>query len=144
MGYPKAALFSFCVAVVMYNALSTVLAALRAAHPKVATSASRRTGKDRTFSFYYLADEISGVWRGMAIAIPSEHWTAAFANLTTKQMAKRLLWLARRVDVNEFLTNPYGPKKRKPKPKNTTRGGHVSTYQILKKRKKAKKKTAKH
>ncbi len=144
LGYPKAALFSFCVAVVMYNALSTVLAALRATHPKVATSASRRTGKDRIFSFYYLADEISGVWRGMAIAIPSEHWTVAFANLTPKQMAKRLLWLARHVDVNEFLTNPYGPKKRKPKPKNTTRGRHVSTYQILKKRKKTKKKTVKN
>lgn len=135
LGYPKAALFSFCVAVVMYNALSTVLAALRVTHPKVATSQSRTSGKERIFSFYYLADEISGVSRGMAIAIPAEHWTAAFANLTAKQMAKKLLWLVRRVDVKPFLTNPYGTKVRTKKPKKTTRGGHVSTYRILQKRK---------
>jgi hypothetical protein len=135
LGYPKAALFSFCVAVVMYNALSTLVAAMRMAHPEVATAASRTTGTQRTFSFYYLADEISGVSRGMAIAIPAEYWTTAFAKLTTKQMAKRLLWLARRVDVKQFLTNPYGPKTRRSGFKNMTPGGHVSTHQILKKRK---------
>jgi len=140
LGYPKAALFSFCVAVVMYNALSTVIAAMRATHPEVATSQSRTSGEERTFSFYYLADEISGVSRGMAIAIPADDWTDTFATQTTKQMAKKLLWLAGRVDVKQFLTNPYGPKTRKKKRKMTTRGGHVSTYQILQKRKPKKKK----
>lgn len=136
LGYPKAALFSFCVAVVMYNALSAVVAALRAAHPEAATSASSATGEERALSFYYLADEISGVSRGMAIAIPAEHWTAAFADLTAKQMAKKLLWLARHVQVEQFLTNPYGKKSRQPPTKKkATRGGHVSTCQILKKRK---------
>jgi len=134
LGYPKAALFSFCVAVVMYNALSTVIAAMRVTHPEVATSESRTSGQQRTFSFYYLADEISGVARGMAIAVPAACWTDAFASLTTKQMAKTLLWLARRVDVKQFLTNPYGPKARKKKPKTTTRGGHVSTHRILQQR----------
>jgi len=136
LGYPKAALFSFCVAVVMYNALSTVIAAMRVAHPEVATSQSRTSGQERTFSFYYLADEIRGVSRGMAIAIPAEYWTEAFASLTTKQMAKKLFGLARRVDVKQFLTNPYGPKKRKKKPKMTTRGRHISTQRILQQRKK--------
>ncbi len=144
LGYPKAALFSFCVAVVMYNALSTVIAAMRVTHPEVATSESRASGRERTFSFYYLADEISGVWRGMAIAIPAECWTIAFASLTPKQMAKKLLWLARRVNVKQFLTNPYGPKARKKKTEMTTRGRHVSTHRILQQRKKTqKKKTAK-
>ncbi|MBV8432340.1 MAG: IS4 family transposase, partial [Solirubrobacterales bacterium] len=32
LGYPKAALFAFCVALVSYNVLSTVKAALRAVH----------------------------------------------------------------------------------------------------------------
>jgi hypothetical protein len=32
LGYPKAALFAFCVALVSYNVMSTVKAALRAAH----------------------------------------------------------------------------------------------------------------
>lgn len=143
MGYPKAALFSFCVAVVMYNALSTVIAAMRVTHPKVATSQSRTSGKQRTFSFYYLADEISSVSRGMSIVISAEHWSEAFAFLTPKQMAKLLLRLARRVDVKQFLTNPYSPKTRKEKPKMTTRGRHVSTHKILQQRKQKDKATAK-
>jgi len=137
LGYPKAALFSFCVAVVMYNALNAVIAAMRVTHPQVATSQTRTSGRERTFSFYYLADEISGISRGMAIAIPTNHWTDAFASSTTKQMAKKLLWLARRVDVRQFLTNPYGPKKRRKKPKATTSSGHVSTYRLLRQRKQA-------
>jgi len=121
------------MAVVMYNAMSVVLAALRATHPEVARS-STTTGaakKRVTFSFYYLADEISGVARGMAIAIPTEYWTNAFARLTPKQLAKKLLWLASRVNIEEFLTNPYGPQQRRKKRKMTTRGGNVSTHRIL-------------
>lgn len=137
LGYPEAALFGFCLAVVMYNVLSVVQAALRATHPKVATS-SKGTGaaqKQATFSFYYLADEISGVARGMEIAIPAHHWTAAFAKLTPKQLAKKLLWLARRVEVETFLTNPYRPQQRRKQRKMTTRGGNVSTHRILQQRK---------
>ena len=137
LGYPEAALFGFCLAVMMYNAISVVLAALRATHPEVVTP-STRTGtakKKITFSFYYLADEISGVARGMAIAIPTQYWTNAFAKPTPKQLAKKLLWLASRVKVEEFLTNPYGPQQRRKRRKMTTRGGNVSTHRILQKRK---------
>jgi hypothetical protein len=137
LGYPEAALFGFCLAVVMYNAMSVVLAALRATHPEVATTstASGTANKNITFSFYYLADEISGVSRGMAIAIPAEYWTNAFAKLTPKQLGKKLLWMARQVNVEQFLTNPYGPQRRRKERKMTTRGGHVSTHQILQERK---------
>ena len=51
------ALFAFCVALVSYNVLSTVKAALRAAH-----------GADEiteAFSGYYLADEVRMSYRGM-------------------------------------------------------------------------------
>ena len=141
MGYPKAALFSFCVAVVMYIAFGTVIEAMRVTYPEVATSQLRTSGHERTFSFYYLADEIGGVSRGMAIAIPTARWADAFASLTTKQKTTRLLWLARYVDLNQFLTHPYGPKTRKKKPKMTTRGKHVSTHRILQQRKKIAKTT---
>jgi hypothetical protein len=49
-------------------------------------------------------------------------------------MAKTLLWLARRVKVDQFLTNPTGVKKRK-KPRPIQHGGHVSTHRILQQRK---------
>lgn len=137
LGYPEAALFGFCIALVTYNAVSTVLAALRVAHPQAASTTSTSAGSARRrtkFSFYYLADEIAGVWRGMAIAVSAEHWTATFAGLNPQQMAKRLMWLARRVDVERFLTNPYGPQQRRKPKKMTTRAHHVSTYRLLQQR----------
>ncbi|WP_250126798.1 hypothetical protein [Chroococcidiopsis sp. CCMEE 29] len=50
MGYPKAALFSFCVALVAYNLLSVVKATRRSVHG---------TGKiEAGVSNYYLVEEI--------------------------------------------------------------------------------------
>jgi hypothetical protein len=130
LGYPDAALFGFCLTVVMYNALSTVIAALQVARPEVATA----TGKKQKLSFYYLADEIAGVWRGMALVIPASCWTKTFAQRTPAQMAKKLLWLARHGPIDPFLTNPARVKKRK-KRRIIQHGGHVSTYKILQQRK---------
>ena len=130
LGYPDAALFAFCLAMVMYNALSTVTASLRRAHPKALTE-SEKTKRPRKFSFYYLADEIAGVWRGMEIAVAPALWTEAFARKTPRQMGRTLLALARTVKPERFLTNPYGPQRRRKRRPMTTRGGHVSTQRIL-------------
>ena len=66
LGYPKAALFGFCVALVSYNILSVVLAALRSIHgiQKI----------EKEVSSYYLADEIRGTYRSMMITIPPKEW----------------------------------------------------------------------
>jgi hypothetical protein len=150
LGYPDAALFGFCLAVVMYNAVSTVMAAIRAAHPTLLQRpprqpanvhgrpkmANRTAKKDPPrLSFDYLADEIAGVWRGMAIAVPSPQWRAAFAKQTPSQLAKLLLWLARKTHVDRFLTNPDRPQQRRKRRLMTTTGGHVSTYRLLQNRK---------
>jgi hypothetical protein len=133
LGYPPAALFGFCLAVVMYNALNTVIAALRTAHWRELAD-RKKAGKRARLSFYYLADEIAGVWRGMALVIDPQKWTATFARQSLRQMAKILLWLARRTRIECFLVNSSGRKKRK-KPRPITHGGHVSTYRILQERK---------
>jgi IS4 transposase len=130
LGYPEAALFGFCLAVVMYNALSAVMAALRVARLEVAAASKKK----QKLSFYYLADEIAGVWRGMALVIPTPRWTKTFAHRTPAQMAKLLLWLARQGPLEPFLTNPARVKKRK-KRRIIQHGGHVSTYRILAQRK---------
>ena len=132
LGYPDAALFGFCLAVVMYNALSAVMAALRVARPEIAASAKNK----QKLSFYYLADEIARVWRGMALVVPESYWTKTFAQRTPAQMAKLLLGLARHGPIDSFLTNPARVKKRK-KRRIIQHGGHVSTYKILQKRKHA-------
>jgi IS4 transposase len=56
LAYPKAALFGFCVALLAFNVLSVVKAALRAAHGAAKIEA--------ILSTYYLAEEIAGTYRG--------------------------------------------------------------------------------
>jgi hypothetical protein len=56
LGYPKAALFGFCVAVVAYNALAVVKASLRSVHGTAKVQ--------EEVSSYYLAEEVAGTYRG--------------------------------------------------------------------------------
>lgn len=121
LGYPRAALFGFCVGVVIYNLLSVVKASLRAAH-----------GADKIeqdLSTYYMADEISSVWRGMMIAIPAPHWSQAFRDLSVAKLAQLLVKLARAVYLPRYQKHPRGPKK--PPPKRSGNKPHVSTARIL-------------
>lgn len=81
LAYPKAALFSFAMALVAYNILATLRAALGSVHG---------IGKIETgLSDFYLVDEIQGTYRGMLIAIPSPHWQQ-FGTLSWVQMAQVL------------------------------------------------------
>jgi hypothetical protein len=136
LAYPKAALFGFCLALVLFNVMSVIKAALRAA-------AKGSAEPKEKLSTYYLADEIAGVSRGMAIAIPAPHWEVAFAGLTPKQLAAALKWLAKKVDLQRFQTNPWTPKSAQPKRISGNRGNHVSTYELLLQRKKQPKPRAK-
>jgi IS4 transposase len=127
LGYPPAALFGFCLALVAYNVLSVVRAALRSVHGAEKV--------DREVSTYYLAEEIGAVTRGMMIAIPSPHWTDAFGNRSAKQMAELLKALAKQVNLHHFRKHRRGPKKPRPKRVFYKRTPHVSTARILAERK---------
>jgi IS4 transposase len=123
LGYPKAALFAFCVALVAYNLLSVVKAALRSVHgAKVVTE---------EVSGYYLADEVAGTYRGMMIAIPEEEW-AVFQDLSPVELGQVLHDLARKVRLSEFRKQPRGPKKPQPKRRIEGQQNHVSTAKLLK------------
>lgn len=122
LGYPKAALFAFCMALVAYNVLSVVQAALRAAHGEQIVA-------DQV-SFYYLCDEVAATYRGLLIAIPAEYWTRNYAELTPAQMAKCLVRMAEQIDLSRYRKHKRGPKKPKPTLNKTNRG-HASTARIL-------------
>lgn len=126
LGYPKAALFAFCLALLAFNAVSVLKASLRAVHGEETVQ--------QTVSGYYLSLEIRGTYDGMMIAIPEEHWTV-FRTLTTRKLATLLKQIARHVNLSRYRKHPRGPKK--PPPKKTTykNGGHVSTYKLLQQRK---------
>jgi hypothetical protein len=123
--YPRAALFAFAMALIAYNVLSTVKAALRGEHgiEKIAEEVSG----------YYLADEVAGTWRGMMIVLPAEYWTERFAGQTPRQMAQFLRQTARHVRLAAFRKHPRGPKKPPPKMNKNYRS-HVSTARILQQR----------
>lgn len=129
LGYPKAALFGFSVAVVAYNALAVVKASLRAVHgvEKVQVEVSS----------YYLAEEVSGTYRGMMIALPAECWEA-FRALSLAQMAGLLTELAGRVRLAAFRKHRRGPKKKPAQRSKDAKKKHVSTARILAQRKKQK------
>ena len=125
LGYPKAALFAFCVALVAYNVMSTVKGALRSVHgeEKVADEVSG----------YYVADEIQMTHRGMMIAIPEDEW-AVFHDLTALALAEVLVRRARSVSLPKLRKHPRGPKKPKPEKQSGAKIKHVATAKILKAR----------
>jgi len=122
LAYPKAALFGFCVALLAFNVLSVVKAALRSVYG-VETIAEKLSG-------YYLADEIAGTYRGMLIAIPEAHWEV-FGTMPTGQFVKVLKELAGKVVLDKLTKHPRGPKKPKLRRKHNRRQTHVSTARLL-------------
>lgn len=127
LGYPKAALFSFCVALASYNVMSTVKASLRAAHGEAVVTAK--------VSGFYLADEIKMNHRGMMRAIPKDEWVE-FQEMPPQELAKLLVEWARTVPLAEYAKSPRGPKKPKPVKQSGAKIKHVATSKILEARNK--------
>ena len=122
MGYPKAALFGFCLALVAYNLLAVVLAALRGVHGQERV--------DEEVSLYYIANDISTTYHGMMIAIPEVEWDM-FARMSVPAMVATLRDLAQRVNLQAYRKSPRGPKKPCPKHDGRSKQGHVSTAKLL-------------
>jgi Transposase DDE domain len=122
LAYPKAALFAFCLALVAYNAVSLIKAALRSAH-------GRQKVNDEVSS-YYLSLEIGRTYDGMMIAIPAPHW-ALFQALSDKECANVLRELASSVNLSRYQKHPRGPKKKPPERAAYQNGQHVSTAKLL-------------
>jgi len=122
LGYPKAALFGFCLALVAYNAVSLVKASLRAVHGSQTV--------DEQFSWYYLCMHLAKVYGGMMIAIPSRRWVV-FREMEDVPFARVLKQLAANIDLAKFQKHPRGPKRPPPKKASGAKIKHVATSRIL-------------
>ena len=122
LGYPKAALLTFCLALLAYNAVSLIQAALRSAH-------GRQKVNDEVSS-YSLSLEISRTYDGMMIAIPAPHW-GLFRILSAQEFANVLRELASSVNLARYQKHPRGPKKKPPERTAYQNGKHVSTAKLL-------------
>ncbi len=126
LGYPKAALFGFCVALTAYNVVSLVKGAIAAVwgHAFVREE----------LSMYYLTMEVERVTAGMQIALGPEDWTI-FRTMTTEQFAETLRTVTAQMDLRKYTKHKRGPKKKRPKQISGKWNHHVSTARILAMRK---------
>lgn len=122
LAYPKAALFSFTLALVAYNILAIIKGALASVHG-VETI-------EETVSDFYVVDELQGVYRGMMIAIPPEHWQG-FQALSLIAMAQQLKALAKQVNLKRFRKQTRKPKQKKKALVRDPKKPHVATARLL-------------
>jgi hypothetical protein len=122
LGYPRAALLGFAIALVAYNVLSTVQAAMRA---KFGTEKIQEE-----VSGYYIANEVQSVHQGMNIAIAESEWVP-FQAMPTKALSRFLLTCAAHIELGKYKRHPRGPKKPVPKRTKFVDKMHVSTLRLL-------------
>jgi IS4 transposase len=125
LAYPQAAVFAFCLALMAWNGMSVIHAALR--------SVRGEKRVEDNLSGYYLALEISQVYHGMMIAIPPVEWQI-FQDLSTAQMATLMKQLARRVSLSKLQKHARGPKLPQPARNYSGNGQHVATAKLLARR----------
>jgi hypothetical protein len=122
LGYPKAALFGFCTAVVAYNVLAVLKAAMRAVHGEEKVQ--------KEVSGYYMALEWGLVYAGMMIALPAPEWEA-FGEMSATELAGYLRVWAGKINMEKIKKAP----PRKPTRQKTKRikddGPHLSTARLL-------------
>lgn len=123
LGYPKAALFAFCVALVSYNMIRVALAALAAVHGE------SRVAEE--VSAYYLANEVAVHWGGMMIVLPPSYWTRRFAHQSPQEFAAFLRDVAEGANLAKYRKHPRGPKRPPPKRTSGKKIKHVSTARLL-------------
>jgi Transposase DDE domain len=121
LGYPKAALLAFCLALAAANAVAVIKAALRAVHGD--KEADELSG-------YYLALEIEQTYDGMMVALPPPRW-AVFRGMEPEQFAAALKEIAAHVELLRYRKSKRGPKKPPPKRGRYQNGSHVSTHKLL-------------
>lgn len=122
LGYPRAALFGFAVAVVAYNVLAVLKAAMRAVHGEKKVQ--------EEVSGYYVALEWAMVYAGMMIALPAKRWQV-FGRMSARELAGHLRDWAARIDLRKIKK----AKPRKPTKNITQRikdkSPHLSTARLL-------------
>lgn len=122
LGYPRAALFGFGIALATYNILSTIQAALRA-----------QFGAEKIqneVSGYYIANEVKAMTSGMSIAIEPITWIP-FQTMNHAALAKTMLDWAAHVQLRKLKRHPRGEKKPVPKRTRFLKNMHVSTARLL-------------
>ncbi len=122
LGYPKAALFSFCMALVALNLFSVIRSTVEKVHGEEAA---------QNLSIYYVTNEIKSASEGMAVIIENTDWTKKYASMTPAQIAKELQWIAKSINLKKYKKNKWTPKNNDKLKQDKTNRQHASTFKIL-------------
>ncbi len=122
LGYPRAALFSFATAVLVYNTYAVARASLVAAHGAEVIA--------EKLSDYHLMSDVAATYVGMDIAVPEECWEP-YRAMPVGSFAKAMIELAHRVKLARYPKKKRGPKKPQPRKKSGRRNHHISTARLL-------------
>ncbi|BBL73011.1 transposase [Methylomagnum ishizawai] len=125
LAYPKAALFGFALALVAYNLFSVMISALDCAHGKPVS---------KDISGYYLSHEIAATFLALIQLSGVGDWLFV-SEQTPAEFAAWLRETARNIPLRTLTKHPRGPKKPIDKPPYDPKQPHVSTYQLLRKKK---------
>jgi hypothetical protein len=120
LGYPKAALLAFSLAVLSFNCLACIKASLASKHgwEKI----------DVWLSSFHVAQEIKRTFEGMSIAVPEEMWRP-YGELDATALAATLKELAADIPWHRYRKARRGPKKSIRK--SCKRHQHVATAKLL-------------
>jgi len=120
LGYPKAALLAFSLAVVAYNCLACIKATLAKCQgwDKV----------DNELSDYHVAREVRRTYEGMCIAVPEEAWQP-YAKMSLQELAAVLHEMATKINWRRYRKSRRGTKKSFRKTRR--RYMHVATAKLL-------------
>ena len=114
------------MAIVAFNILSTVKAALKSVHG---------VGKvEAGLSDYYLVEEVQATYRGMASALPAPLWSS-ITQINLTEFAQTLKKWASFVNLKRFCSSPRQKKKIKTKPTYDPKHPHRSTARLLQQQK---------
>jgi hypothetical protein len=133
LGYPRAALFGFSLAICAYNLLAILKGAMASVHGQQEV--------EKKLSTYMMAQEISQDSSGLDKALPGSFWQGRFARMSGGGLADWLAGMARRVPWEVYHKAKRSPPKKKdpapiatadpPKKKGSRRRTHVSTARAL-------------
>lgn len=130
LGYPKAAIFAFALAVIAGHAVALLKSLLSMIHG--------RETIDANLSWYSIYVELSSAWDGMEAILPPEFWSTHVGRQTIPEFTEFLLSLCRQIPLSRHQKTHRGPKK-PVKKKFDRRVNHTSTARTLEEQKKLRK-----
>jgi len=122
LGYPRAALRGFALALTADNTLSVLKAAMRSVYAEDKI--------ENEVSAYYIAGEIARTREAMRVALPEEEWSI-FQEMPLSQFVGFLKRLITNIDLEKYKKHTRGKKKPLPKRNKYPGTPHVSTFRLL-------------